>query len=320
MGIILVLMAIAIPAINSARMKAKNMQVKAGCNTIQKALEEFAVDNSGFYPGAHYVTNGNNIYSGPGVIGGLPSYDGTTPRKDFFVAKNASDARGPNNESPFLAAGVPNPDVIDALVERNYLDDYPPNPFLTAGGGVKAQMSNLFLFHPGLTTTSTGAAFPSDTDANTLDWNRYTAAGESMRIVYPDFGRGHFSYIPLNPRNDAGIDFAGQWGALTDLQRSQYYKHCRGYMLIGWGSSRSDDSAAKGLSEKYWRSDLNNFDFDQDGKADLLERLITAGGFVQPEMVDSSGSAGAFGAATIGAGKDIDPLFFGATFIKIAGS
>jgi prepilin-type N-terminal cleavage/methylation domain-containing protein len=322
MGIILVLTAIAIPAVNAARSKAKNMQVKAGCNTIQKALEEYAVDNTGFYPGAHYVTNGNAIYSGPGVIGGLPTYDGTTPRKDFLVAKQASDARGPNGEAPFLAPGITNPNVLDSLVERGYIKDYPTNPFLAAGGGVRAQMSNLFLFHPKLSTSGSGPAFPSDVDATTLDWNRYTGSGESMRVNYADVGRGHFSYIPLNARNDAGIDFAGQWGALSDLQRSQFYKGCRGYMLIGWGNSRADDSESKGLSEKFWRSDLNTtggFDFDQDGKCDLLERLITAGGFIQPEVVDSSGSSGKFNAQSLGI-PNIDTAFDGATFIKISGS
>jgi prepilin-type N-terminal cleavage/methylation domain-containing protein len=322
MGIILVLTAIAIPAVNAARSKAKNMQVKGGCNLIQTALEKYAVDNSGFYPGAHYVTNGTEIYSGPGVIGGLPTYDGTEPRKDFMVPKQPSDARGPNNEAPELAPGVSNPNVVDSLVERGYIEDYPANPFLAAGGGVKAQMSNLFLFNPKLSTSTGGAAFPSDTDRTTLDWNRYTGVGTSMRVLYADVGRGHFSYIPLNARNDAGVDFAGQWGSLTDLQRSQFYKGCRGYMLIGWGNSRADDSESKGLSEKFWRSDLNTtggFDFDQDGKCDLLERTITAGGFIQPEMTDSTGSSGKFNSSTLGI-QDIDMAFDGATFIKIAGS
>jgi prepilin-type N-terminal cleavage/methylation domain-containing protein len=321
MGIILVLMAIALPAVNNGRMKAKNTEVKAGCNTIQKVLEEFAVDNSGGYPGAHYVTNGNAVYSGPGVIGGLPTYDGTAPRKDFFVAKNATDARGPNNASPQIATGIANPSVVDALVERGYLQDYPANPFLRTNSGAKAQMSNLFLFNPGLSTSNPAAnTFPIDTNRDTIDWNRYTRAGESMRVVYSDFGRGHFTYIPLNPVNNAGIDYQGQWSALSDVQRAEFYKRCRGYMLIGWGASRADDGEAKGMSEKYWRSDLNGFDFDSDGKVDLLESYITTSAFLTPEMTDSAGSAGSFGAATIGAGKNLDPLFSGATFIKIAGS
>jgi prepilin-type N-terminal cleavage/methylation domain-containing protein len=320
MGIILVLMAIAIPAVSTARNKAKDTEVKAGCNTIQKALEEFAVDNGGGYPGAHYVTNGTAVYSGPGVIGALPTYDGTAPRKDFTVAKDPTDLRGPNNEGPELAASVPNPDVIDSLVAGGYLTDYPANPFLAASGSAKAQMSNLFLFAPGVSTSLGGAAFPSDTDRTTLDWDRYTGAGESMRVKYDDFGRGHFTYIPLNPINTAGIDFAGQWSSLSDAQRSDFYKRCRGYMLVGWGNSRQEDGQAKGLSEKAWNSDLNGFDFDGDGKVDLLESMITAGGFVQPEMVDSAGSAGAYGAAALGGGKDIDESFYGATFIKIAGS
>jgi prepilin-type N-terminal cleavage/methylation domain-containing protein len=320
MGIILVLMAIAIPAVNSARNKAKDTEVRAGCNSIQAALEQFAVDNGGGYPGAHYVSNAAGIYSGPGVIGALPSYDGTEPRKDFTVAKNAADLRGPNNASPELAAGVPNPEVIDSLVAGGYLQDYPANAFLRASGGAKSQMSNLFLFNPKLSTAQGGAAFPTDTDRSTVDWDRYTDAGQSMRSNYGDLAAGHFTYIPLNPVNNAGIDFAGQWGSLTDAQRSDFYKRCRGYILVGWGGSRQEDGQAKGLSEKFWNSDLNGFDIDNDGKTDLLERMITAGGFIQPEMVDSSGSSGTFGAAALGGGTDIDSAFYGATFIKIAGS
>jgi prepilin-type N-terminal cleavage/methylation domain-containing protein len=322
MGIILVLMAIALPAVNNGRTKAKNVEVKAGCNTVQKALEQFAVDNSGGYPGAHYVTNGNAVYSGPGVIGGLPTYDGNTPRKDFFTAKQASDARGPNNGAPTLAAGVSNPDVTDALVEAGYLTDYPANPFLRTSSGTKAQMSNLFLFNPGLSTSTAANVFPIDTNRQTLDWNRYTGQNESMRVMYDDFGRGHFSYIPLNPVNNAGINYEAQWGALSDVQRSEFYKRCRGYMLIGWGASRADDSEGKGLSEKFWRNDLNGtggFDFDADGKVDLLERYITSSNFLTPEMRDSSGSSSGFGGTTLGI-KNIDTLFSGATFIKIAGS
>ena len=320
MGIILVLMAIAIPAVSTARNKAKDTEVKAGCNTVQKALEEFAVDNGAGYPGAHYVTNGNAVYSGPGVIGALPSYDGTEPLKDFTVAKAATDKRGPFNESPELAQGVPNPDVIDSLVAGGYLKDYPANPFLRASGSAKAQMSNLFLFNPKLSTSQGGAAFISDADPSTLDWDRYTGQGESMRVKYEDFGRGHFTYIPLNPINNAGIDFVGQWSGLSDVQRSEFYKRCRGYMLVGWGNSRQDDGQAKGLSEKFWNSDLNGFDIDSDGKVDLVESMISAGGFVQPEMVDSTGSAGTYGTAALGGGKDIDSSFYGATFIHIAGS
>lgn len=320
MGIILILMAIAVPAISKAREKAKNTEVQAGCNTIQKSLEQYAVDNGGTYPGAHYVTNGPAIFSGPGVIGGLPTYDGVAPRKDFYTAKNVADARGPSSLPPTLAPGIANPSVVDALVERQYIEDYPANPFLRSSSGVKAQMSNLFLFNPGLTTSAGGESFPQPADPLTLDWNRYTGAGESMRSNYTDFGAGHFSYIPLNPVNNAGIDFQGQWAGLTDLQRSEFYKRCRGYMLIGWGASRQDDSQAKGMSEKFWRTDLTAFDFDADGKADLLEQYIYDGIFLTPEMQDKTGSAGAFGAATLGAGKDIDQLFYGATFIKISGS
>lgn len=320
MGIILVLMAIALPAVNAARNKAKNTEVKAGCNTIQKALEQFAVDNGGGYPGAHYVTSSGTLFGGPGVIGGLPTYDGPSPRKDFYVAKQAGDLRGPGNASPELAPSVPNPNVIDALVAGGYLTDYPANPFLRASSGVKSQMSNLMLFNPGTAT------FPVSANSSTVDWNRYTGAGQSMRREYDEVGRGHFTYIPLNPINNTSTNFEANWTALQAPAqsniRSQFYKRCRGYLLVGWGSSRADDSEAKGLSEKFWRSDLNGFDIDADGKLDLIERMFSneTAAWLTPEVLDSSGSAGAFNAASIVAGRDIDQLFNGATFVKIAGS
>ena len=189
-------------------------------------------------------------------------------------------------------------------------------------------MSNLFLFNPILGDTT-----PLVANRDTLDWNRYTEA-ESMRQVYPDFGRGHFTYIPLNPVNNTGYDYVGEWtsGNLSDAQLSGYYKRCRGYILAGWGHSRLEDTHAKGISEKYWINDLiapgtGGFDFDRSLSADPLEQILSdasAAGLVWDEMVDSAGSAGAFGGPTFGPGgttiPNIDSSFYGAVFFKAAGS
>jgi len=327
MGIILILVSIAVPAANIARLKAKDTEVRSGCNSIQVALENFGVDHAGCYPGAHWEQDtAGDYYVGPGVIGALPSYDGSEPHKDFTTGKTAGQRLGPGDEDPFLADGTPNVDVQDELAVSGYLTDYPANPFLKATGAAKSQMGNLFLFQPLL-----GDSPPTVGRWDTLDWNRYThheVSGypyQTMRQSYEDFGRGFFTYIPLNPVNNTGYDYVGDWtsNALSIAQLSDYYKRCRGYMLIGWGHSRLDDAQAKGLSEKYWNTRLGAFDFDNSSTADALERVLSntnAGGLLSPEMVDSDGGVGSFGGTLPGGAPDIDPAFFGAAFVKITGS
>lgn len=329
MGIILILVSIAIPTVNVARNKAKDVEVKSGCNEIQKALEMFATDHGSSYPGAQWIEDPNGLFEvGPGVIGGLPTYDGALPRKDFYVAKSDTDVRG-----PFMADGTPNPKVLDALVVGGYLTDYPANPFLRATEVGKAQMSNLFLFNPILGDTT-----PVLGRYDTLDWNRYTnitpgddardPAIETMRKAYMDFGRGHFTYIPLNPRNNTGYDYVNLWTNTSpnngepynDFQRSGYYARCRGYMLIGWGHNRLDDTQGKGLSEKFWNTTQSSFDFDMSMTIDPLEAELAAGTLIEPELRDSDNSSGAFGGTLLSGGPDIDQAFFGATFVKISGS
>lgn len=329
MGIILVLVSIAIPTVNVARNKAKDVEVKSGCNEIQKALEMFATDHGATYPGAHWEEDQNgNFGVGPGLIGGLPTWDGTEPRKDFYVPKNSGDPR-----NPYLSDGTPDPTVLDSLVVNGYLTDYPANPFLRATDAGKAQMSNLFLFNPILGDTT-----PAYGRYDTLDWNRYTnitmadSAADpgitTMRKAYPDFGRGHFSYIPLNPADNTGYDYAGLWTNTSasngepynDYQRSSFYKRCRGYILIGWGNNRLDDTQAKGVSEKYWNTTLGGFDFDNSMTIDPLEAVISAGNLMEPELRDSDNSSGAFGGILPSGGPDIDQAFYGATFFKISGS
>ena len=320
MGIIIILVSIALPAVNNARGKAKDMEVQAGCNTIQSALERHMVDNGG-YPGVQWIKDtAGDYHAGPGLIGGLPTYNGAEPQKDFYVAKDAGDARGPGNQSPYLVDSTPNPSVLDPLVVKGYLPDYPANPFVRTNGGLKAQMSNLFLFTPlGLN----GDTLPDQSNPDTVNWNRYLPDTQSMRSNYDDYGRGHFTYIPLNPQNYSGTDFVTDWGTLTGTERSEYYAKCKGYILIGWGKSRADDSQAKGISDKYWSNSANAFDFDGSLVADPLELVLsnaTPAGILRDDVVDSDGSVGAFGQTLPGGGPDIDSALYGAAFIKITGS
>jgi prepilin-type N-terminal cleavage/methylation domain-containing protein len=345
MGIILILVGLAIPAVNVARNRAKDTEVKAGCNTIQAALEQYGTDHTGFYPGAQWVKDWQDPpgwYTGPGVIGALPSWDGPNPRKDFTVPKTNIPGidTNPADRDPYIDDGsgdplyqVPNPQVLDALTANGYLTDYPRNPFIAATGGARAQMSNIFLFNP-----IPGAdGVPNPGNAATLDWNCYTPneTGTTMRRTYQDYGRGFFTYIPLNPYNvGASVDFETTLDLpvplATDLPGQQYYARCRSYMLVGWGNNRMDDSNAKGLSMKYWRTDTSSgeswFDFDSNMRRDLLETWLsepadfTPTGLVGSEMLDSSNSMGKFGDMLSSGGFDIDSAFYGAAFFHITGS
>nr|MDQ3023000.1 type II secretion system GspH family protein [bacterium] len=255
MSIILILVAAAVPAVNTARAKAKDTEVKASCNTIQKALEQYAVDHSGFYPGAHWLQYTTGMYHvGPGVVGGTPTFYSGRPQQDFSVPTDASDAR-----MPYLPDGTPNPDVLDELTVGSYLSEYPPNPFIRTGGGARSQMTNLFLFRPII-----GSGPPDPANATSLDWNKLTTpTTDSARVEYDSLQRGHFSYIPLNPVNLAGADFVAEWNTLPPIELAEYYKRCRGYMLVGWGHSRIDDTQAKGISSKFWSTSAPGFDFDK---------------------------------------------------------
>jgi prepilin-type N-terminal cleavage/methylation domain-containing protein len=314
MSIILILVAAAVPAVNTARNKAKDTEVKSGCNTVQKALEQYAVDHSGFYPGAQWVTDSTGAYHvGPGLVGGTATFYSGYPQQNFTVPKDKNDSR-----QPYLADDTPNPEVLDALVTNSYLSDYPANPFLRTSGGGTCQMTNLFLFRPVI-----GGTPPNPGDTNTLDWNKLTTTNtEGLRARYDDLMRGHFSYIPLNPVNLTGMDFVANWNTMAPAQQAEYYKRCRGYMLVGWGHNRIDDTQAKGISEKFWVPSLSGFDFDKSLDIDGLEAEISkpADQLIQPEMADSAGSNGAYGQIGLNGEKNIDPAFSGATFLYITGS
>jgi prepilin-type N-terminal cleavage/methylation domain-containing protein len=317
MSIILILVAAAIPAVNTARSKAKDTECKAGCNTIQKSLEQYAVDHSGFYPGAQWLQDTTGAYHvGPGVIGATCTFFSGEPLQDFSVPKDQADSR-----MPYLADGTPNPDVLDALVTNSYIDDYPSNPFIRTTGAARAQMTNLFLFRPVI-----GGSPPDPADPTTLSWDKLldsTDPEQTVRHHYDDRMRGHFSYIPLNPANLTGANFIADWNTLPPAELAEYYRRCRGYMLVGWGHNRIDDTQAKGISEKFWSTSSGGFDFDKSLDVDGIEQIFSQANdpMITPLIRDTdTGSAGAYGGTLMSGAKNIDPAFFGATFIYISGS
>jgi len=303
--VILILVGIAVPSINKARLQAKNTEVKAGINEIHKALSQFAVDHNGFYPGMNWIFDSTGeLHNGPALLGGTPPQGSPLSDQVFTVPKDALER--------YLPDGItPDPSRIDVLVRDGYLEDYPANPFLRVGGRTKRQMTNLFYF-------AVGPSGPSFTPSAYYDWNRYaTSEGTTMRIDYLHHGRGHFTYIPLDPVNPQGIDYLSDWSSLTDSQKASFYKYVRSFILVGWGASRADDSLAKGLSAKYWSSTLNGYDFDYSLYLDPIESSIIS--LIRPHMVDSNGSTGTFGVVDVTGAPNIDSAFYGATIIITAG-
>jgi prepilin-type N-terminal cleavage/methylation domain-containing protein len=301
MSIILILVGIALPALYSARMKARDAEVKAGVNEINKALASFGVDHNGFFPGMNWMFDSQGaLYNGPGLRGGTPI--GATQDEQRYAVPDMSMTQR------YLADGVtPDPERVDVLSRDGYLTSYPANPFLRVGGAAERQMTNLFYFG---CSEDDG---PDMADTNYVQWC-YTAydVSSTMRIEYDKYGRGHFTYIPLNPVNSQGIDFTN-WDNLTLNQRAEYYKFVRSYVIVGWGYTRGNDTLAKGLSVKWWDSAENGFDMDGSMTIDPIESNII--GIIRPHMQDSAGSFGTFGQVDITGHANIDAGFDGAVII-----
>ncbi len=303
MVIILILAGIGLKHLAGAKTKAKNTQVSANVHDIQVALEQYAIDHNRFYPGLNWEIDANGVVTGvaPAVLGGVESGAG---ENDFqsWIGKNPP---------AYLADGTPRANYIDLLV-GTYLKDYPANPFITATAGTRSQMTNLMWYVP-----DTGNGQFQYLDEQSVDWNRLTdrSGGDTMKTLYDSKGRGHFSYLPLGPVNNQGLDFSqSNWSNLSDSQRAQMYKYSRSYLLIGWGASRMDTSVSKGFSANFYDPSLGGFDINKDLKIDAFEANLAT--FLRPEQIDSSGNAPTnFGQLVAGNLVDVDDAFAGAVII-----
>ncbi len=326
-SVILILVGIAVPALNKARTSARNAEVKAGINEIHQALSQYSVDNNGFFPGMHWVVMPDStgrrysgtLYSGSALLGGTPDFGSDLEQKLFEVPT-------PDNPQRYLSDGVtPDPARVDALVEAGYLLSYPANPFLRVGGRSQRQMSNLFYFRA---DPESGPVFTYT--PNLYDWNRYaTFENTTMRADYEHHGRGHFTYIPINPVHPMGIDYINDWDTLNNISdpaeqnrlKSQFYRNVRAFILIGWGATRADDSVAKGFSVKYYNRDIGGFDFDNSLDIDPVESSIQ--NLIRFHM-DETGqiggpNVGAYGAPDVDGIPIIDSGLYGAAIIISSG-
>lgn len=303
MVIILILAGIGLKHLGGAKLKAKNTQVASNVHTIQVALEQYAIDHNRFYPGLNWEIDATGAITGvaPAVLGGVESSAGAN---DFQTWSG-------KNPPAYRVDGTPRANYIDLLV-GSYLTDYPANPFLTATSGTKSQMTNLMWYVPNM-----GSGQFEFLDEQSVDWNRLTnrSNGDTMKTLYDSTGRGHFSYIPLGPVNNQGLDFSqSSWSNMSDSQRAQMYKYTRGYVLIGWGASRIDTSVSKGFSANFYDPTLAGFDINKDLKIDAFEANLAT--FLRPEQMDSSGNFPTnFGVLVAGNVVDIDDAFAGAVII-----
>ncbi len=349
-GIIILLISVALPQLDKARQRARDTEVKAGINQIQRSLEQYKVDHQ-FYPGMNWVdlepaTNGVGLVAGPALIGGVAT---DQEKRNFQNPNNPDDPYfrstyfGTNLEpipwvpAPGGATGgtVEGGGGIDVLLSGGYLDNYPANPFLAATGGQRAQMANTFLF---VVNPETGLIDVGD--PTLVNWNRFLPGGAgnpTMRTRYQDYGRGYFTYIPLSPVLNPPFVFnrtpttlqVANWNLLTDNQKLQFYKFVRGYVLIGWGHSRKIDTVAKGISqlspEGVFNTNAKNLyggapggpDFDNSLSIDLIENNI--GTIIQRQLYDSGGSLPqGFGQPDPLLGPNVlnlDPGFYGAVIM-----
>jgi len=306
MSIIIILVGIAVPAVTGARLRARDAEVKAGVHEIHKALSAWSVDHNGFFPGMNWVFDSTDeLHNGPGIRGGTPL--GNVEDQRFGVPDRTSPTR-------YLADGVTeDPERVDVLVRDGYIEAYPANPFLRIGGRAERQMTNLFYFGV------EAADGPDLTNPDYFQWC-YPAymVSSTMRIEYQRFGRGHFTYVPLDPVNTQGTDFANVWDDLSDIQRSEYYKYARSFLLVGWGATRANDSMAVGLSSKWWDSSESAFDIDANMRIDPIEANLV--NLIRPHMIDSEGNDAGFGQVDVTGHPNIDKGFFGAAIVVSSGN
>jgi len=140
--IIGILAAIALPNYIKAKDKAKEAEVKAGCHTIQIALERYATDHSGIYP--NYILGG--------------------------------DTRGWDDRSGYRALTYTTDENLrpprDPLIHFAYMSSYPHNAFIGPGEG----QASVIQWTSGTSDLGNGDVrfgWAGETMGNTLDDPRF---------------------------------------------------------------------------------------------------------------------------------------------------
>jgi len=142
-----ILIALAVPNMQKIKTKAKETKVTSGAHQIQTALETFAQNHDGLYPGLAVPSADN--------VDGVERFRNASPDLDSMRALIGGGAVKPENPNiDFLDAFyfTPNPTVPpfqipDRLIADGAMDIYPENPFRTNITNVTDQaipMLNMF--------------------------------------------------------------------------------------------------------------------------------------------------------------------------------
>lgn len=143
--IIGILIALALPAYDKVKKRAKELEVANNIHKIDMALTTFSTNNNGWYPGVAYDLNAQYDCTGIGATqrsytcpqGGVASAAGVLgTRMDYMLNPN---------DGPFMVAPPNTPDYSrwDRLYQDNDLESYDANPFLTSNNNLRP-MQNVF--------------------------------------------------------------------------------------------------------------------------------------------------------------------------------
>lgn len=268
-----VLIALAVPNVTKLKIKAKETKVMAGVHTIQAALETFASNHDGLYPGLAVPASDdidgvdpfrtNSGYLSMRALIGGGAVKPENPNLDFLDGFYFRPDPGPPPVPPFQ--------VPDRLISDGALDIYPENPFRTNITGVTDQaipMMNIFgieflsLPNPGDPDYFQGNPAPvrlceplwfgADGDATTI-----TPRGQyDFPVMGPDVRyRGDYrNGLRYDPDADWKITRAeiqqtgfpeGYFAYIpldpvqTDPTAPDFMRYCRNYWIIVYGSSET---------------------------------------------------------------------------------
>jgi len=159
-GIIGILIAVMVPQVDRVRIKAKESATISQAQGIELAIQNFAANHNGLYPGSAidimapipehglgdpaFVAGGNNLVAPPNLpqqgAPGVPRFSsgvlgGTINLGAVKTVRDIGSAVGPDNT----------PRWFDRLVLDNSLSSYPTNQF-KKGAGAEVPMYNIFRY------------------------------------------------------------------------------------------------------------------------------------------------------------------------------
>ncbi len=242
-----ILAAIALPNYNKFRIKGRETEVKANIHVIQEAIERYYV-NEKEYPGV--------------LVGGDQNSWGVW-----------------HDRNPLLT------DIFDPLIEHNYVDSYPKNPFVDEQkGGLYLQMSGGDIYTPASGDPRfgmKGTIMPNSVD----DPLWFTVGGENVAETINTAGAYQIDNYGvyggyLTPQNEktiyiiqgsffyrcvGEIDMVTSFPSANPTRDEFRYKSFDRYILGGFGSDRTlglDVIRLTGAGDYRQQPDVPNWNYD----------------------------------------------------------